>query len=150
MKQNTSKRKRCSECRQWFHPAWSALETQVVCGPGCRAARRLRLARLRRGREVQDYRVDERRRQRECRRRRREKADPVACHAPASPLIPAELKQNVLEIWDIAAAVSRATLARRLPTALRRWMPSAGTMQGLRDPLSRAGLIVQPIEVTGG
>lgn len=93
---SSTNRWRCSECRRTFVPARSARNHQLVCGPDCRAKRRRRLARRRRSEEVQDYRVDERERQRKCRQKCREaavvsrvggeRADPVAAtgHAPAS------------------------------------------------------------------
>ena len=71
---------------------------------------------MRRWREVQDYRVEERARQRACRERRRK----GACHAPPSAPKSSEFKDKLLESWDKAAAMSRATFERRLPVILRR------------------------------
>jgi hypothetical protein len=72
MGKKSSLRKRCSECRDWYHPSGSAQQHQRVCGQQCRKVRRRRLARLLRRRAVQEHRVAERERQRLCRRRRRE------------------------------------------------------------------------------
>jgi hypothetical protein len=136
-------RRRCSECRQWFHAAPSALDHQRACGTECRLVRRRRLARRRRSRHVQDFRVDERERQRACRARRRAAvatAPPALCHAPASALNPAEWAGNLLASWDNAVALSRASLQRKIAVILRQLPSSAGTKSGSGDALSRAGL----------
>jgi hypothetical protein len=124
-----------------------------VCGPRCRCKRRRRLARRRRGLAVQDYRVDERARQRECRARRRAAAaatrvgqtgptttGPAACHAPASACNPADLITKVLEFWDRAVALSRASLERRMPVILRNLAASVGPTDAVTGSPSRAGL----------
>ncbi len=68
--------------------------------------------------------MDERERQRRRRERRREEG----CHAPPSAPKPAEIKAEVLQSWDRAVALSRATLARRLPAILR----GSGTLLEMR------------------
>jgi hypothetical protein len=106
-----------------------------VCGAeGCRLSRRSKLARARRARQVQDARVDERARQQACRKRRREEGR----HAPASAPEPARIKADLLESWDRAAALSRASLRRRLPVILRAIVRSDGTAQAPIGPPSRA------------
>jgi hypothetical protein len=90
---------------------------------------------------VQDYRVDERRRQRERRERQAAAATASAgCHAPASASNPAELMEKVLESWDGAVAMSRASLQRRFGMILRRSMVKSGTEIPPTTVLSRAGL----------
>jgi len=103
------------------------------------------LARARRQRDVQDYRVDERERQRACRQRRREAGGAGggasdACHAPPSTPKPADVLEKLLESWDTAVALSRATLTRKLPAVLRGLVPAAGTAETGTGVLSRATL----------
>lgn len=57
-------RKRCCECRRRFVPHAAAVRQQKTCGEPCRASRRRRLRRRRRGLDIHEYRVDERERQR--------------------------------------------------------------------------------------
>lgn len=131
MAKGTTERKRCTECRGWYEPAASALETQRVCGEAaCKRARKRKQARARRSARLQDYRADERSRQRECRDRRRAKG----CHAPASVGKAALLKAGMLETWDEMvgglAALSRASLQRRIPRLARLWATEVGTKEG--------------------
>jgi hypothetical protein len=91
---------------------------------------------------VQDYRVDERQRQQAC-RERRGKGD---CHAPPSRPKSAQIKAQVLESWDRAMALSRASLERRLPVILRAISGLDGTTQVFVGPPSRASL---PSQVAG-
>jgi hypothetical protein len=55
-------RRRCSECRKTFLPAPSASATHRVCGLACRKARVRKLARKRRGCELEQCRAAERER----------------------------------------------------------------------------------------
>lgn len=131
MAKGTTERKRCSECRGWFVPEPSAVKTQRVCGEAeCRRARKRKQARARRRARLQDHRADERARQRECRERRRAKD----CHAPASDGKAALVAAGMLEAWDEMAgglaAMSRASLQRRIPRLLRLWATEAGTKEG--------------------
>jgi hypothetical protein len=133
--------KRCTECRACFRTASSAQKTQKVCSPWCRRRRRRRLARQRRSRRVQDYRVDERERQRRCRARRRGSgAGPPGCHAPASASKSADLLEKVLESWDRAVAMSRASLERRMLAILRDLATNSGSGEAVTAGLLRAGL----------
>lgn len=135
MSKQAPERKRCSECRQWFHPAGSAAKHQVVCGPECRKTRNRRLARERRSRSLQDHRVEERERQRRCRERRRasgsasrSRASPEGSrHAQASGLNLADLQAKVEEVCDRVARESRASLQREIPVLVRGWLAAAGT-----------------------
>jgi hypothetical protein len=95
-------------------------------------------------RRVQDYRIEERERQRRCRERRRPAGGggrPVAkCHAPASDGKLADLLVKMLESWDQAVAVSRASLGRRIPTILRGSALFSGQAEAVTGELSRASL----------
>lgn len=87
--------------------------------------------------------MDERERQRACRERRREVAGAraaAACHAPPSASKAADLLEKLLESWDRAAALSRATLTRKLPAVLRGLVPVAGTQRAGEGAPSRASL----------
>jgi hypothetical protein len=110
-------RKRCSECGRRYTPSPRARSTQRVCGAECRAARDRKLARVRRRREIDDYRADERVRQ-QASRAARAKAPPAAlgapCHAPASTSTSSELQDEIIHFLDHAVDVSRATLLRDL------------------------------------
>jgi len=133
--------KRCSECRACFRAVSSAQETQKVCSPRCRCRRRRRLARKRRAQRVQDYRVDERERQRRSRARRRGSGTgPPDCHAPPSASKSADLVEELLESWDRAVAMSRASLERRMPAILRDLATNSGNGEAVTGGLSRAGL----------
>jgi len=80
MKHRRRERRRCTECREWFYPAASAVGTQRVCCEDCRKKRNRALARDRRRRNLIQYRVDERERQRQCRRNHEE---PTATGGPS-------------------------------------------------------------------
>ena len=114
--------KRCTICRRWYHPSVKAVSFQKTCSETCRLIRRRRLSRARRERDLQDYRVDERERQRACRRRRKKKAaergDPDAMsRAGLQPEI-IDLHEVVRESVDIALGKSRAALIRQLTAFL--------------------------------
>jgi hypothetical protein len=114
-----------------------------VCGPACRAARDRKLARARRRREIEDYRADERERQRQSRQARRAKArsaearsveaNPVG-HAPPSAAKQRQLPPEVVELVERAVDRSRASLMRDL---LRFW-PSRGESVAASGEVSRA------------
>ena len=124
-------RRRCVECRRWYHPASSAVGHQCVCGPKCRRARRRKQAKLRRVADLEHFRREERRRQQESRARRhaqlsalRARAGPepegpegqpvTGCHAPASSRNQLELLMKVQHLWDKQVRLSRASLEREL------------------------------------
>jgi hypothetical protein len=119
-----------------------------VCGPACRAARDRKLSRARRRREIEDYRADERERQRQSRQARRAKAhsaearsaearsaeaNPVG-HAPASAAKPRQLPPEVVEWVERAVDRSRASLMRDL----RRFWPSRSESVAASGEVSRA------------
>jgi hypothetical protein len=113
-------RRRCSSCRKWFRPAPSASATQRTCSEACRRVRQRRLARQRRERELHEYRVDERERQRASRERRRARTASTSASRASLPEEFLLLKEEVLSLWDEQARRSRATLARRLHRLLCR------------------------------
>jgi len=71
MKRSTGKkgRRRCCECRCWYTPAPSAMQTQMTCGGRCRLRRRARQERGRREADLEGARAADRERQRDHRRR---------------------------------------------------------------------------------
>lgn len=98
---------------------------------------------------MQDYRVDERERQRRYRERAREEGVlAVTCHAPASPDNARDLLVKVLESVDKAAALSRASLRRRIPVILRGLTLSPRTEGASGAAPSRAKLGAQVLETT--
>lgn len=107
---------RCTECRRWFTPAATAREHQKVCGLGCRQLRRNRLARRRRGGEVEEWRADERERQ----RKRRKAMKEGQCHEPASDRKYLEVLAKLEQIVDKAVDLSRATFRREARQILRK------------------------------
>ena len=126
--------RRCNECRAWFTPKPTATGHQRVCGLECRRLRRLKLARGRRLKDIDEQRIDERVRQ----RKHRDAAKRGDCHEPASDAKIAELLEKWLQILDIAARLSRATFQRAALQILRRSaaFPGAG--------LDRAGRCHEP------
>lgn len=112
------RRRRCLECRHWFLTHVSAAGHQRTCGEDCRRGRRRRLARARRGRDVREYRVDERERQRACRERRKEGSGGAMSRPGLGAEIPA-LQRELLEIVDKHVEVSRAGLRREVRRLLR-------------------------------
>jgi hypothetical protein len=130
-------RRRCSECRCPFTPSPRARSTQRVCDAECRAARDRKLARARRRREVDDYRAEERVRQRASRATRaqaRAAALGAPCHAPPSASKSSELPEEVAELVERAFEASRATLLRDLS---RNW-PRLRENVAKAGPVSRA------------
>lgn len=87
---------------------------------------------------MQDFRVDERERQRA--RRERQRAEAPSCHAPASTPKSAEMAEKVLESWDEVIAMSRASLRRRLSVISRRSARSVETNRDEIERMSRATL----------
>ena len=130
---------RCAECRKMFTPAPSARETQRVCGARCRAVRDRGLARVRRRRDLDDARADERDRQRLSRQRRAA----AGCHAPPSPRKSPLSAKEVRVFVDRALERSRATLARDLGAILLRFGVVIGEGPTVGSALSRASLDLQ-------
>jgi hypothetical protein len=131
MAKGATELKRCTECRGWYHPAPSAAKTQRVCGQAaCQRARKRKQGRRRRSARLQDHRADERDRQRECRKRKRAEV----CHAPPSDgkaaLLAAGMLETVDEVMGDLAALSRATLQRRISRLARLWAAETRTETG--------------------
>ncbi len=119
--------KRCCSCRKWFRPKACAARIQKSCCGECRCKRRRYLAKARREEHLHDYRVDERERQRRCRRNRRQAAlETRKTDPPVGPVSRAGLsvevsylQQVILENVDKQFEVSRATLVRQLRILFR-------------------------------
>jgi hypothetical protein len=117
------KRKRCRSCRKLFYPHASAQEDQKTCDGKCRTKHRRVLAKRRRERDLQDHRVEERKRQRK--HRKRQIAE-VFCTADAPDEVSragltakaADVEQVILKNWDKQARLSRAGLRRDLQVLL--------------------------------
>lgn len=126
--------KKCTVCRHWYHPSVRAASFQKTCSEICRLRRRRRLARARRERDLQDYRVDERARQQACRRRKKKKAASEGTATAASDAMsraglqsqPVDLRELVRESVDIALGRSRAALIRQLTASLTDNSPNRG------------------------
>lgn len=123
-------RKRCTICRRWYHPSIKSFSLQKTCSETCRKIRRRRLARLRRERELQDYRVDERARQRVCRERKRKRGvePPTSGNLSRTGLTPqrTDLRRVVRESVDMALGRSRTALIRQLTAFLKDSTPIPG------------------------
>ena len=132
-------RLRCAECRKTFTPEPSARKTQRVCGEACRASRDRWLARVRRLRDLDDARADERARQEVSRKRRAE----AGCHAPASARKCPLSKTEVSQIVGRALESSRASLEREVRCILRRLAPNSGNAMAAGATMSRASLDAQ-------
>ena len=118
---------RCSVCRHWYRPSITSISFQKTCSIACRRRRRRRLARTRREHNLQDYRVDERSRQRASRRRQKKKKAAVAqaetkesgdvSRAGFQPQV-ADIERFVRQSVDKALERSRPTLIRQLTALL--------------------------------
>ena len=142
-------RRRCTECRCSFAPSPRALQTQRVCSPACRAARDRKLARMRRRREIDDYRADERQRQqayRDARAKARAAAEPPACHAPACASNPSNLPDKIIHFVDRALEASRASLLRDLRREWLRLRDNVATP----GPVSRGSFASQGPDLPDG
>ena len=113
-----SRHKRCSICRKWYYPYHSALHTQKTCCPECRKKRKNLSARKRRDQDIYQYRVEERLRQRECRKHKRkskeidckaETIDPQVSHPTLSGQ-PVDFAELILKNWDKEQQLSRTRL----------------------------------------
>lgn len=110
------RRRKCTECRKWFRPKVATAVRQKTCGERCRAERRRKLSRRRRLRDLDGYREDEKRRQRQRRAALRDGSTDrsVTCHVPPSDGNLRILNDILTEIWTKVASVSGATLQREL------------------------------------
>ena len=139
-KAKSSKLKRCTVCRHWYHPCTTATSFQKTCSEKCRLRRRRRLARARREHDLQDYRVDERERQLACRRRKKKKAasggtittDSDAMSRAGLQPQAIDLHELVRESVDIALGRSRATLIRQLTASLTDNSPNRGQVSSVQ------------------
>jgi hypothetical protein len=111
--------KRCTVCRKWYRPSAKAITIQRTCCEKCRLRRRRRLARIRRERSLQEYRVEERERQRISRQRRKKKEAGSAAMSRTG-LLPqvTGISDVVRESVDKVLNRSRATLIRQLTASI--------------------------------
>jgi hypothetical protein len=106
-----------------FHPHTSAQRNQRTCNGKCREKRKRLLAKRRRERDLQDHRVEERKRQRKHRKRLQGgKAVPYAdslevSRAGLSPQATV-IEEVILKNWDKLSRLSRASLRRDLHVLL--------------------------------
>jgi hypothetical protein len=120
MKDEQRARRRCTSCRRWYLPAASAVHNQKTCGAvECRRRRRNRTARRRRQRDIQDFRVEERVRQRRHRENRRRDENRGLSRAGLAPQV-IDIERVLLEKWDRQIDMSRAGLRREIRMALGR------------------------------
>ena len=85
MAKQTTTRKRCTECREWYWPIARLAKQQRVCSEACRGKRRRRLSRKRRARDPVRYREDERERKRRSREAAEKRAAATQTVTPAPP-----------------------------------------------------------------
>jgi len=118
---NCSEFKRCTVCWRWYHPSVKAITFQKTCSESCRRIRLRRLARSRRERDLQDYRVDERARKRACRHRKKTAlaafADDLSRIGLPTQMI--DIHAVVRESVDTVLEKSRATLIHQLTASLK-------------------------------
>lgn len=118
--------KRCCTCRQYFRPHPCAVQAQKSCSVECRIKRRRKLAKIRRERDLQDNRIDERQRQRKCRQRRRQgtpgsekrKSVSETMSRTGLQMQADDLQRLILKKVDKQFRLSRATLCRDLEILL--------------------------------
>ena len=108
-------RRRCSECRQWYVPAQSAVKTQRTCSKKCRLRRRAKLERARRAADLANARADERERQRRHRAQKGAKkgADPPMSQAGLYVQMQ-DIIEEIMEDLGQAQRLSLTGLRRRL------------------------------------
>jgi hypothetical protein len=135
--EKSSELNRCTVCRRWYHPSVKAVSSQKACSESCRKIRRRRLSRSRRERGLQDYRVDERTRQRACRRGKKKRAAETARSDDMSRtgLQPQmiDLHTVVRESVDMVLEKSRATLIRQLTASLKDSTPNPGQILAVQS-----------------
>lgn len=117
-------RKRCCVCRRRFVPHVAAVDHQKTCGAACRRKHRRAQGRRRRARDLREYRVDERERQRACRLGQRGAGEGLS-RTGLAPEVP-DLQRVLLEIVDRNVELSRAGLRREVTRLLRVNPPKVG------------------------
>ncbi len=106
-------RRRCCECRKWYVPKPSAVNTQKTCSKNCRLGRRARQERARRAADLENARADDRERQRRYRAR---KGEEIGVDQPLSLTgLSVQLRDAVEEIVEELGQAQRLSL-----TGLRR------------------------------
>ena len=119
-------RRRCTECRCWYHAEPRTGARQRVCSEGCRRSRRAGQQRRRRTESEEEHRDDERERKRESRARAAARACPEGQGSeqqdvPREAMSLAGLRGEVLEkidqtlrFWDERERQSLAGLRRQV------------------------------------
>lgn len=115
-------RQRCTTCREWYRPHPAAAHNQRTCSKSCRRKRRRALARARRDRDIQEYRVDERERQRRHRAKGARDGVTEEMSRPGLSSEVAVITEVIVRIWDNQSRLSRTGLRRQCRTILAREM----------------------------
>ena len=130
-KKRSRPRRRCSECHQRFIPHRSALESQKTCCPACRLKRRARLKRERRAASLDEFRKDERERQRTWRAGEQERQSCATGRSSGEPSVSrttldprlaeivAELTKTLDGLAPASSPVSRTTLEEARAVVLK-------------------------------
>lgn len=140
LKQKISRR-RCTECRRWYLPSAQTAHNQKTCGrEQCRKRRHARLVRRQRALSLQDSRVSERERQRECRRRQRQKRVSPPRNGPPDVTLPLSVG-GAVETMSLTGLELEA--AEILSIIQKNW----DTMALDLDPVSLSGFKLQLLEI---
>ena len=112
---------RCTECRKRFVASPRAGKEQCTCSDACRVLRRRKLARERRGKDLEGYRADERVRQRQRRARLQAQCaqggsgrETLECHVPVRLSSHWNYKRKFTQFLDGPFRMSRAGFGREL------------------------------------
>ncbi len=134
-------RRRCTECRRWYLPSAQTAHNQKTCGrEQCRKQRHARLVRRQRGLTLQDSRVSERERQRECRRRQRPKRVSPPRNGPPDVTVP-------LSVGRASETMSLTGLDLEAAEILSIIQKNWDTMALDLDPVSLTGFKLQLLEI---
>ncbi len=107
MEQKTRRRRRrCVICRKWFVPHYAATKTQKTCSKECRCTHRRTMARYRREQALDEYREDERLRQRKSRARRKKSGEDAGGSAPEVGVSRASQIHELLEIISVLSSLT--------------------------------------------
>lgn len=134
-------RRRCTECRRWYLPSAQTAHNQKTCGrEQCRKRRHTRLVRRQRDLTLQDSRVSERERQRECRRQQRQKRVLPPRNGPPDVTVP-------LSVGGTSETMSLTGLGLEAPEILSIIQKNWDTMALDLDPVSLTGFKLQLLEI---
>lgn len=134
-------RRRCTECRRWYLPSAQTAHNQKTCGrEQCRKRQHSRLVRRQRDLTLQDSRVSERERQRECRRRQRQKWVSPPRNGPPDVTVP-------LSVGRAAETMSLTGLELEAAEILSIIQKNWDTIVLGLDPVSLTGFKLQLFEI---